>query len=393
MKKVGNWFAATWYPVVLFIAATLLIAFFLWFQLGSLVPGFSDAELKQRATSSTYQALMDNPLNAPHKALQLTAQFLKQTSPFAMRSASAIIGLIIVGCFYYILRNWYSRRVAVLGTFLFASSAWFLHVARSGTDVVMYALLIATVACVIWLQNSKGSILAVLFSALFVLTMLYTPGMIWFIIPIVFWQIRRIGHLLEGQNVSVLTILTLLVAVALAPIGWALYQHPELVKTYFGLPQYFPEWKEIIKNIAEVPLQLFVRGPDNPETWLGRIPLLGWFSTAMFVIGTYAYFFKRKLDRTWFIVYVLVVGTIFAGLGGPVNISILMPFIYLMVAGGMALMLQQWFTVFPHNPVAKTLGAVLMTIAVLVTSYFHISHYYIAWPNSPETKEVYNKTQ
>jgi hypothetical protein len=68
-----------------------------------------------------------------------------------------------------------------------------------------------------------------------------------------------------------------------------------------------------------------------------------------------------------------------------------MPFIFIMVAGGMALMLQQWFTVFPYNPVAKTLGAILMTLAVLVTSYYTITQYYIAWPNAPETKTVYQK--
>lgn len=361
----------------------------LWFQLGSLVPGLSEGEVAQRSASSSVQALRDNPLGAPHKVLQFVPQYFKHQDAWLLRSASAVIGFFVVCCFYYILNHWYTRRVAVLGTLLLACSAWFLHTARLGTSDSMYALLLASVACTVWLQRSRGSVWAVLASAALVITLLYIPGMIWFVVPVMLWQAQRIGKFLSRQNPVWLTFLTLLGVAALVPLGWALYREPALIKTYFGLPQTFPAPLDVFKNIAQIPVQIFFRGPDDPVTWLGTVPLLDWFSTIMFVVGMYAYFFKRRLDRTGLFAYVAITGTVLVGLGGPVTLAVLLPFVYLVVVGGIALMMQQWFTVFPHNPVAKTLGACLMSIAIIMAAYYNINHYFIAWPNAPETKQVF----
>lgn len=389
MKKVGNWVAIALRPTFLFLSMSLLVIFLLWFLLGSLVPGFSDGELVQRGASGTLRSLVDNPLGAPHKILQFIPQHFKHHGPFLMRSASAFIGLFVAGCFYYILNQWYSRRVAILGTVLFVCSAWFLHTARLGTESINYALLLAAAACTVWLQKSRGSTPAVLAGACLIIVLLYIPGMIWFIVPGMLWQSQRIAGFLKRQHASFLTLIALAVVAALAPLGWAVFQNPELVKAFFGLPSSFPTPIEVLKNIIQVPSQLFFRGPDNPEIWLGRLPLLDWFSMAMFVAGAYAYSLNRKLDRTTFMTYIAAVGTLLIGLGGPVTISILMPFVYLVITGGIALMLQQWFTVFPVNPVAKTLGASLMSIAILLAAYYNFNHYFIAWPNAPETKQVY----
>lgn len=278
----------------------------------------------------------------------------------------------------------------MLGTLLFASSAWFLHFARLGTQDILYVLPVVSVAATVWLQNSKGSAPAVLTSAAIVITLLYIPGMIWFVVPAVLWQIGRIGRMLEGQKVAFLTILTLLVVLALTPIGWAFYQHHELVRTYFGVPAALPQPVEFIKNVLNVPLQLFWKGPNNPEIWLARLPLLDWFSMAMLVIGTYALFKRRKLDRTWFIVFMVVIGSVLASVGGPVKLTIILPFVYLLVAGGIAQMLRQWFSVFPRNPFARSTGAILMTVAILMSAYYNVSHYFIAWPNTEETQKVFH---
>lgn len=389
MKKAGNWVAIALRPTCLFLAISSFVVMLLWFALGSLVPGMSGNEVFQKTSSATWQALVNNPLGAPYKILQFIPQYFKHQEPWLMRSASAAVGMVVVSCFYYILNQWYTRRVAILGTLLFVCSAWFLHTARLGTESIMYSLLIAAVACTIWLQKSRGSLFAVLVSGVLVIVLLYIPGMIWFVVPAMLWQAQRIGDFLSRQNPGVLTILTLLGVAAMAPLGWGLYQEPSLIRAYFGLPQTFPAPLEIIKNIASVPYHVFVRGPENPEAWLGRLPLLDWFGVIMFAVGAYAYYLKRRLDRTGLLVYVGVAGCVLVGLGGPVSLAVLLPFIYLVVAGGMALMLQQWFTVFPINPVAKTLGACLMTIAVLMSAYYNINHYFIAWPNNTDTKQVF----
>ncbi len=390
MKKVGNWFAASWIGLLLFVLAAAAVVSLLWFGLSDMLPGLSKHEVSQAATSDTVQKLIDNPIGLPHKALQFITQ-KAQPGSLGVRSASALIGLFTIGCFYYVVRNWYSKRVAVLGTLIFATSAWFLHTVRLGTDSSIYLLLFGSVACVTWIQKSRGSMLSLIASAVMVALLLYIPGMVWFIIPATLWYVGRLTDSLEGRSAALLTFLSLLVLAALAPIGWTLYQQPELVKTYFGLPQAFPEPIEVVKNIANIPTQLFVRGPNDPETWLGRLALLNIFSIVMFVAGGYVYIKRRKLDRTWFTAFVFIVSGLLVSLGGPVNLAIVLPFIYLVIASGLALMLQQWFTVFPRNPFARSAGAILMTIVVLLAAYNGFSQYFIAWPNTPETKAVFTE--
>jgi hypothetical protein len=375
--------------MALFLGCVTLVFILLWLQLGSLVPGFSQNELTQRAASSTAKAIVDNPMGAPHKILQLGAHYTKHIGPGAMRSASALIGLVVAGSFYYVLKSWYSRRVAVLGALLFVTSAWFLHSARLGTDGILYALLITALATTLWLQRSRGSAFAVVAGAAVVVGLFYIPGMIWFIVPAILWQSKRIGRLLEDIPFGFLVLIILGVLAMLGPIGWAIYQDPSLAKTFFGLPQTFPAPLDILKNIARVPLQIFFRGPTNPEFWLDRLPLLDWFAAAMFVIGAYAYVLRYKLDRTWLFIYIFVVGSVLIGLKGPVSTALLLPFAYVLVTSGVGLMFGQWFTVFPRNPVARSIGTGLLVVAVALSCLYNTTHYFVAWPDAPATKQTF----
>lgn len=388
MKKAGKWFALGWHSMAIFLGGLTFILLVLWLQLGELVPGFSDNELTARTASSTYRHIIDNPLGLPFKGLQLIPQYLGHTGPAAMRSAAAVIGLFVVGCFYVVLRGWYTRRVALIGTFMFVSSAWFLHSARLGTDSIMYAMLFGVVACTVWLQR-RNSWLAAATSVVLIVTLLYIPGMVWFVVPAIFWQISRLVRLMGDQNSVLLTIFALVGILAVAPLGYALYQDASLIRTFFGLPQSFPEPLTILNNIAHVPSHIFLRGPANPEMWLGRLPLLDWFASAMFVLGAYA-FMKRRLDRTWLFLYVFVVGSVLIGLQGPVGMTLLLPFVYVFVAGGVAMLLQRWFKVFPVNPLARWTGAGLLVLAVGLASFYNLNHYFMAWPNALETKAVFH---
>lgn len=393
MKKLGRWFEVAWYPTLLLAAGVGVVGGLLWFELGSLVAGHGQTETARAAAGSSLQAIIDNPLNFPHKVLQLGFMQLKLEAVEAARAASAVVGFVVAAAFFYILRNWYSRRVATLGTALFVCSAWFLHNSRFGTEGIMYSLLIAVVACVIWMQKPRSGAPAVIATSMLLVALLYMPGMIWIILPVFFWQLGRITRLIQDQNAIVLTLMLFSILALLAPLGWALYRNTNLIWAYAGLPQTFAPPVEILKNIASVPLQLFFRGPDNPEMWLGRLALIDWFGTVMFIIGASAYFTNWRLDRTGLVAAVFVAGLLLVGIGGPVTIALLLPFVYLVITAGIAWMLQEWFRVFPRNPVARTTGAVLMSLAVLMSAYYNINHYFIAWPNTPETKEVFTSRQ
>ena len=109
----------------------------------------------------------------------------------------------------------------------------------------------------------------------------------------------------------------------------------------------------------------------------------------MCLLGIYAYYNKRKLDRTKLIAGVLVLGTVLIGLQGSVSMILLAPFVYLLITAGVAYLLDQWLTVYPRNPLARFIGVSLIILTVGLSCLFNLRHYFVAWPNAPATKQVY----
>lgn len=377
--------------MLLWIIAGALAGSVLFFQLGGLVADFAPQELAVRESSSSLQRIIDNPVNAPHKLGQLVLQTVGFNGPMAMRSVSALYGLLVIFLFFSVLRHWFTMRMAILGTVLFAVSSWFLHVARLGTPDILQAGILALVACGLWLRFSKQRSWAILIASLVAIVCLYIPGMVWFVIALAIWQGPIILKELKRMPALPIILTGLASLVLLAPLIIASFRRPMLLANLAGLPEQFIGWQAIGKNFISIPVQLFARGPDNPVLWLGRLPILDVFSIAMFVLGTYYLYFRRRLDRTKLLLGILVVGSLLTALGGLVSLTILLPFVYIIITVGLSLMLQQWFTVFPRNPLARSLGVVLLSAALLVTVYYHTTRYFIAWPNNPQTQQAFNQ--
>ncbi len=378
-----------WRPSLLSIASAAAVLALIFFRLATLTPGFSNDEIAARAASSNIGNLQTDPLYAPHKVLQFGLHYLNHHGPLAMRSISALIGFITILGFYYVMRRWYTRRTAFLTTILLATSAWFLHIIRLSTPDSTFLLLFLFFAAGVWLQQSKRKGVAFIAATLSAMSLLYIPGAIWFLIPAVLWQRKRVFEAVEQLPVWQLAFCMLAGVALISPLVLALIQQAGFYKAWLGLPEQLPDALRVAKNLVSTPLQLVWRGPDDATRWLGNLPLLDWFSAIMLAVGVYAHWLKLHLDRSWLFIYVAVAGTILVSLGGPVNLVLIMPFIYIVVGSGVALMLQQWFTVFPRNPVAKGLGLGFMIIAIVGSSLYNLDHYFVAWPNAPETKAAF----
>lgn len=389
MKRIGKWFLVNWPVILTVLLAVFLISALFLYKIDTLLPGLSNNEIAQIQKTSTPSALIENPIGLPHKTVQFIAHKSGLSPIVAIRAASTILAMIVALAFYYVLSNWYTKRIAVLGTLLFVTSSSFLNVARSGTDLINYSLLFLAFACVIWLQKSDRKAAPLIVSGLILLSLIYTPGMIWFVAPLLVWKFRWIVRILKTQKIYTLILISVITILAITPLVYGIAKDPSLVWTYLGLPNELPTPIEFIKNLSLLPLRLFAINTEGYEFWLGRLPFISWFTTVMFAIGIFAYFFKRKLDRTWSIIFIFAVGAFFISLNGPVDVSLLIPFIYLIAAGGIALMLQQWFTVFPRNPFARTISLLMMSAAIGLSIFFSLRQYFVAWPNTPETKEIY----
>ncbi len=387
-KNPRTLFSAYWQPCLWY--GVLLAGFgaLLWYKLGSLIGGYSVNEAAALHGSLSWRYILDHPVNAPFTAVGRLLLYVSDHGLFLMRLAAAVFGLAILSIFYWLVRHWHGERTAVIGTLLFGTSAWFLHTARLGTpDVLLFGILALTM-CVVWLRR-KRSALAVILSMLVAAALLYVPGMIAIVIVGVIWQWRTIDRAFK-ENLWAVSLGTLLALGMVAPLGFAIYQNPEIAKVIAGLPaQGWPDVMVTLRNLAEVPISIFLRGPVNPQHWLGRLPLLDFFSMAMAALGAYLYVRHAKLGRVQLVAGVLVIGSVLISLGGAVSLTLIVPFLYLLAAVGIDFMLNRWYVVFPRNVIAQAVGTGLIVLAIIGTCWYSLRHYFRAWPQASATKAVF----
>lgn len=374
-----------WRPGAFYGALIIICVGLLWFRLGSLTDGYSAAELM---SLPGVRHLLDNPINAPFILLAHGLFYVGQDSLIWTRVAAAVVGLATLTCFYWLVRHWHGGRTAVFSTLLLASSAWFLHSARWGTPDVLMFLVFILVACGTWLKTTSSRV-SLFISAALIAALFYVPGMVWLLIGGAIWQRRRIVELFR-QLPATMTSCALIVAALIAPLGWAIYKTPLLAKVVVGLPANgWPQLLDSLERLAMLPVNVLARGPLAPEQWLGRLPLLDGFCIVMLVFGSYVYIRHYQIARTKLLAGVLAASAILISLGGEVSLSILVPFVYLLIAAGVGFLLDRWYAVFPRNTIAHGVALGLVCLAVGMSCWYGLRHYFIAWPQAFVTQTIF----
>ncbi len=391
LKRIRGLLLHSLRPLSLAIFGLLLVGGLVFFRLHTLLPQLSGTEVSTRTAASNLRHIVNNPINAPYTLLVYLSLRFRQLGPFAPRAIGALYGIVILGLFFYILRRWQSVRIAILGTILFGTSSWFLHITRGGTPEVLQFGLLALVAAGLWLRDGRQRRLALFISVVVFAGALYIPGLVWFALLGILW--RRQTVLTELRHIKwwMVAIGVLLCGGLVTPLGLAIAHHHQLALSVLGLPSRLPSLATIGHNLLNIPRFLFIHGPTLPAEWLGRTAILNIFETVMFALGVYAEIRFVQLDRARLLLGILLVSTVLLALGGPVTISLLMPFIYLIIAAGVTYLLYEWFRVFPFNPVARSLGLGILVVAIVASAGYQLDRYFIAWAHSPATHAAYNQ--
>lgn len=389
-ERLHNLTATYWQPTVYYGFLLVFFGLLSWFQLGSLVGGYSVTEAAAMQGSLSLGHIVNNPLNAPFAILAYLFDLVYTGDQplLPVRAAATVIGLLTLTVFYWLVRHWHGERTAVLGTVVFGCSAWFLHTARLGTPDALLFLLLALVAGTVWLKKTDNPLILLGGFAL-AAALMYIPGMLWLMVIGAIWQAKTILRLAKTHT-GYFVVGALGMMVLIAPLIWEVMQTPDTGRVVSGLPadgglSVFAA----LERLAQVPYNLLVHGPASPEIWLGRLPVLDAFSIGMLVLGGYVYIRHRRLARSQMVLGAIAAGSLLIALGGLVTLSIIIPFVYILVAAGIGYLLDQWFKVFPRNTIAQAIGVALVSLAVIVVGWYGLRHYYVAWPNAPETKETF----
>lgn len=375
------------------VTAFALLFLLLWFRLGSLTYGnAAEIEVASREAASSWQAIAQNPLYAPYTVTQRLVMLTGHDGVTSMRLVTTVWAVLAMILFYLVARQWHSVRVAALATWLFITSAWFLHTARLATPEILW--LVGILALVVLFSPRRYGfdnrfafpVIVAMLAAL-----LYVPGMVWLVLLSLIIRRENLVDSWESSRGFFLRFVAIAGGLALiGPLIQGLILNPELVRPWLGIGT-LESPLLIIRQLLAVPKQLFISGPFDPVQWLGRLPLLSVFETVMFILGAYFYLTHLRAARARFIIVLSLLAWLIIGAGGLVSLSLIIPAVYLVVTTGIAYMLHEWFKVFPNNPIARSMGIAVIAIAILLTSVYQTRSYFIAWRYSPDTRQVFTE--
>ncbi len=355
--------------------------------------GMSGPELKLATTPIAWQNLVADPFFIFPKLLHTFGfYYFGQGGALVTRLPSAIIGLLSIGALVLVLKGWHGIKVAVFGSLMFAASAWTLHISRYGNYdssylVAMPLLLLSQL--LLQRVNSRWVIYVVI---LIWGSLLYTPGMIWFVLLVIWWQRSELAAAWQANNGWWRKLFITLLSLAWLPLlSFSFYSQPRLILQWLGAPEHFGSITSIAYNAVQVPFNLFISGPDNPLLWLGRLPIFDLFSTVMVVMGVIYYIKHWRSGRARQLASFVALSIILISLGGPVSLSFVVSLMYFIVAAGLGQLLREWYRRFPANPLARSIGIIILAIAVLVSCTYNLQSYFIAWPHNSDTHAAFTR--
>jgi hypothetical protein len=369
------------------------LSWLLLYKLGSLTGGLSSGELASAVAPVGWHGIYHQPLDLPLKLVRSVVFVLfPDHGQTLTRLPNVLFGGWAIISFAWLIRLWHGTRTAVLAGLLFATGAWTLHASRLASFDVLYLWAMPTLLLVHVLLNRYREQVLVWYGSLIIWgLMLYIPGLVWLLIIEIWLQRATLRNGWQHFKRWWQRLLYLLTGLVWLPLLILDLTRPGNLRTWLGLPPHFTTPLHAIKLFLAVPVHLSIRGPQYPDIWLGRAPVLDVFTLAACLAGIYFYVTHLKAARSRLLGLMAVVGAALVGLGGPVGLSLLVPLLYVGAATGIAYLLREWLRIFPNNPVARGLGLGLIAIAVSLGCVYNLRAYFVAWPHNQATRVVFQQ--
>lgn len=392
MKRLKRYLKSQGKLFPLFGVAALALAWLLWNRLGSLVGGLSQNEIQIATTPIGWQGMYANPFFLPLELLRSIIFFVQPDfGQFLTRWPNTIFGGLAVISFARLVWLWHGSRTAIMATALFATSAWTLHVSRLASFEVLYLWAIPTILLVQFeLQRGIKRQVWWYLSLTTLSAMLYLPGLIWLILLSVWLQWRPLRDGWKAFNKPWQRVLAVASVLVWLPLLVRHLFRPGQFLEWLGLPADLPSLGLLGKQFLLVFVNLFIHGPRDAETWLGRVPLLDMFSLVLVLMGGYFYVLHWRSRRSKLLGLTFGLGVVLVSLGGAVGLSFLMPVLFMAAATGIAFLLHTWLKTFPLNPLARGVGIGLVSLAVITSCTYNYRAYFIAWPHNSETRATFS---
>jgi hypothetical protein len=392
MKTIRSYLTLHWRALIIICGCILALILLYGYRLGTLVTGMSQAEYSISVAPIGWHGIWHQPLYLP---LELVRSLLFKIRPihgsFIVRVPDVVFGLIAIAAIAILLRLWHGTRSALLGTALFATASWTLHVSRLASNDSLYlaALPILLLSHALLLKHHSKKYVSYGSLMLWGL-LLYIPGLVWFVLLnglLQRHQLRSVWHSMKSWWQRALWLLVGLIWLPLLIIDFM--RNMTTFRVWLGLPATYARPAQLLKQFAAVFVHLFIRGPKYPQLWLERTPVLDIFTLSMCVVGIYFYIKHYQAQRARLLGCFFILGAVLIALGGAVPLSLLVPILFILATAGIAYLLHEWLQVFPINPLARNIGVTIIVIAVAVSCLYNLRAYFVVWPHDTATSQLF----
>ena len=375
------------------VLIAILTLFLSIFSVLSNIPERASIEEQAVANdSSSLRVIFDNPVNAPYK---LATYGLTALSP-SIRLVRAVSYIFYIGAciaMFYALRHWHTLQTSVITTAAFATNSVVLAVGRLGTTLITVMSFFIFSSMLLWQLHTHSNKFVPIIVLIAVGSLLYTPGAIWFFLILSVVYFNRFKKLFNDVKRPAIIFGVAISAILLAPLIISFVRDIDTLNQWLLIPSNF-DTSEIPRSILRLPSAFIYRMPIEPIINVGRLPIFDIASGILFLIGLNAYRRKLKLDRTKVMIGSAIVAIVVGALGElTVSVIILLPFAYSIIAAGIEYLLDEWYSVFPRNPYARSFGLLLITSVMLFSIYYQMTRFFVVWPQAPETRAIYNQSR
>lgn len=336
-------------------------------------------------SSMTPQAAVD----LPYHLLQKFSFILFGVSTFTIKLPSIVLGALTALGVFLLIRTWFKANVAVLATALVTITSQFLFLAQDGTPGIMFAFLSVWLLFVATFVTRR-KYFGVFWKVMTVLAMaasMYTPMGIYLVLVMLTTAIfhPHIRFLIRRFNKVKIGIALTLGAVALLPLGYAIYLQPSLANNLLGVPGGNINFLDNLTKVVTSSIGLAAQSSSHlisPIYPLGAVILM---AVGLFRILTHSYTARSYITILWGTLMLLMV------ILNPTYITNLFPVFVILTSYGIIDMIRSWYKIFPRNPYARVAGMLPLVVLVLAMVTSGVTRFTNAYHYSPEIMAHYSQ--
>lgn len=380
------------------VLGIFFLAFFFRIWNLSLIPGgFS---LQEEETVKTISGLSKKSMwlengyfNAAYIYLGYLWSKIFGLTVTSLRYFSAIIGTITVILSYIFISNWFSRKISIFMTLLFAVSSFHIATSRIILPEILFPLVfLALLISLTFAYRTKNIWFFGLSGMLAGLGFYTSPA--FFLVPFIFifsgWYFYyKNKKFLLAYGQELLVAATGFLAVII-PYVVSFVKNPLPYLNYYNFGVSF---QGLAVNISQISSMLFLKGPKNYLYNVGTEPLLDPLIFITSIGGIFFAIISISRRKYLFIILWLLFLSVYASLKPNLtgtDLLGLLPVIYTLSALIIDYIIDRWFETFPVNKRAQIFAVGLISVFFALSMMYNYDKYFVAYKNSPMVEKEFS---